>query len=117
MQESFEKSVKNAELMAAKSLEYTFEDDTILFINKRYGDWLVMMHDPYTCTNCWAEPKIFKSFDILLDYIVELQMDELDSLAVSLSKYATSVQVELDNERVQDIVLEKIETRKCAANF
>ena len=105
------------QLCNAKALEFTFEDDTILFISKRYGDWLAMMHDPYTCTNCWDEPKMFKTFDELLDYIVELQKNELESFAESLSKYTKNVKIDWDDEKVQDVILEKIEIRKFAAKF
>lgn len=98
-------------LCNAKKLEYTFQDDTILFIDKKNGVWHVDMHDPYTCTNCWDEPKIFASFDDLLDYIVELQKKELESYADALNKFA-HVQVKWDDDKLCATALETIEIRR-----
>ena len=98
-------------LCNAKKLEYTFQDDTILFIDKRNGVWHVDMHDPYTCTNCWDEPKVFDNFDALLDYIVELQKNELESYIDALNKFA-QVQVKWHEYKMCATVLEGIEIRR-----
>ena len=98
-------------LCNAKKLEYTFEDDSILFIDKKNGVWYVMLHDPYTCTNCWKESKIFANFDDLLDYVVELQKKELESFVNAINKFAQA-QIKWDDNKLCATVMEKIEIRR-----
>ncbi len=112
MQESFERNARIAELMAAKKLEYTYLDDSILMIEKRGEVYKVNIHDPYTCTNCWDEPKLFNGFDDVLKYILDVQKKELEGFAESIAQFAVQVNIVWDDEKLLDTILAKFEICK-----
>lgn len=99
-----------AELKAAKKLEYTYMDDAILFIENRNGLYQVNIHDPYTCTNCWDEPKRFDNFEAMIAYIVDCQTKELKYFAETLRLFAKSVDVVWDANNIRNAVLERMVT-------
>lgn len=101
-------TAKIAELKSAKKLEYTYMDDAILFIEKRNGTYLANLHDPYTCTNCWDEPKKFDCFEKLIDYIVECQIKELEYFAESIRSFTKSVDITWDADKLESAVLERM---------
>lgn len=88
----------------AKHVEYTFDDGDFAVMKKVSNGWSYVCLDGNECTY-FGEPKIFKTFEDVIQHLVECQGKVLQAYADEIKRFANKVEVDWSEEKLRAIVV------------
>ena len=88
----------------AKHVEYTFDDGDFAVMRKVPNGWNYVCMDGNECTY-FGEPKIFKTFEDVIMHLVDCQEKVLLAYVEEIQKFANSISVDWNHEKLQSIVI------------
>ena len=96
-------------LEAARRIHYEFCNDDILVIHKEDIRYRIFIDDGNGCRNEIGRDQEIETFDDVLDYVMELQIVELETFMIAVGKFTDLPEIVFDETQIRENVMAKMQ--------